>query len=529
MSITINAKGTNTASFVVGKNGTTITQGGVISPPAATDLIIDIDQGQSLVVGVGNPGPALITSTADQDLHINPSADGGRHLLLNSARWPATTGSANQVLTTSGSSGILSWTTLAATGTVTDVSVASANGFAGTSSGGATPALTLTTSVTGVLKGNGTAISAASTSDITTALGYTPVNLAGDTMTGNLILIGGYIAISNSIPQIYLSQTAAGNGGYVWLRTINSPRWVYGMTAEAESGSNVGTNFFVQRYDDSGTYLGTGLLIDRASGLVTTNALTSSGTITATTNLYVKNGANNLIMQHDGTNAYIRPLNTGSTLFLGAEATNTVSINTTGATIFGSLNISGTTSPLLLQSSAGTAGHVLTSAGTGTTPTWSAPAAGAAGTLTGTTLAANVVSSSLTSVGTLGSLAVTGNITAADPTLSAQVATKNYVDTQVTSAASGLTIVVVSSTTQTAVTGVMYVMTNAGGVSTVTLPASPALGHTVAISNWTGRTDLIVARNGSNIMNLAENFIIDVTSVTVTFRYTNSTIGWITV
>ena len=46
-------------------------------------------------------------------------------------------------------------------GTVTAVSVASANGFAGSSSGGATPALTLSTSITGVLKGNATAISAA--------------------------------------------------------------------------------------------------------------------------------------------------------------------------------------------------------------------------------------------------------------------------------------------------------------------------------------------------------------------------------
>ena len=44
---------------------------------------------------------------------------------------------------------------------VTSVSVVSANGLAGTSSGGATPALTLSTSVTGLLKGNGTAISAA--------------------------------------------------------------------------------------------------------------------------------------------------------------------------------------------------------------------------------------------------------------------------------------------------------------------------------------------------------------------------------
>jgi hypothetical protein len=49
----------------------------------------------------------------------------------------------------------------AGTGTVTAVSVVSANGLAGTSSGGATPALTLSTSITGVLKGNATAISAA--------------------------------------------------------------------------------------------------------------------------------------------------------------------------------------------------------------------------------------------------------------------------------------------------------------------------------------------------------------------------------
>jgi hypothetical protein len=48
------------------------------------------------------------------------------------------------------------------TGTVTSVSVVSANGFAGTvATATTTPAITLTTSITGLLKGNGTAISAA--------------------------------------------------------------------------------------------------------------------------------------------------------------------------------------------------------------------------------------------------------------------------------------------------------------------------------------------------------------------------------
>ncbi len=44
---------------------------------------------------------------------------------------------------------------------VNTISIASTNGFAGSSSGGTTPALTLSTSITGVLKGNGTAMSAA--------------------------------------------------------------------------------------------------------------------------------------------------------------------------------------------------------------------------------------------------------------------------------------------------------------------------------------------------------------------------------
>lgn len=48
------------------------------------------------------------------------------------------------------------------TGTVSTVSVASANGFAGTvANPTTTPSITLTTSITGLLKGNGTAISAA--------------------------------------------------------------------------------------------------------------------------------------------------------------------------------------------------------------------------------------------------------------------------------------------------------------------------------------------------------------------------------
>jgi len=54
------------------------------------------------------------------------------------------------------------WAAPAGAGTVTSVSVVSANGFAGTvATATSTPAITVQTSITGVLKGNGTALSAA--------------------------------------------------------------------------------------------------------------------------------------------------------------------------------------------------------------------------------------------------------------------------------------------------------------------------------------------------------------------------------
>lgn len=69
-------------------------------------------------------------------------------------------GTAGQFLQSNGAS-VPTWAT-AATGTVTSASVVSANGFAGTvATSTTTPAITLTTSITGVLKGDGTALSAA--------------------------------------------------------------------------------------------------------------------------------------------------------------------------------------------------------------------------------------------------------------------------------------------------------------------------------------------------------------------------------
>lgn len=109
--------------------------------------------------------------------------------------------------------------TSSASGTVTSVSIATANGFAGTvATATTTPAITLSTSITGLLKGNGTAISAATsgtdysagTSALatgilksTTTTGALSIAVAGDfptlnqNTTGTAANVTGIVSIAN--------------------------------------------------------------------------------------------------------------------------------------------------------------------------------------------------------------------------------------------------------------------------------------------------------------------------------------------
>jgi hypothetical protein len=162
---------------------------------------------------------------------------------------PAATTSVNGYLTST------DWTTFnnKGTGTVTAVSVTSANGFAGTSSGGATPALTLTTSITGVLKGDATAISAATagtdysagTSALSTGI------LKSTTTTGALT-----IAVAADFPT--LNQNTTGSAGSV----TNALTAGTGLTSTA-------------------TYNGSAAITFNATG-TTINSQTSGYTLVAT-------------------------------------------------------------------------------------------------------------------------------------------------------------------------------------------------------------------------------------------------------
>ena len=64
---------------------------------------------------------------------------------------------------------------------------------------------------------------------------------------------------------------------------------------------------------------------------------------------------------------------------------------------------------------------------------------------------------------------------------------------------------------------------------TLTLPASPTLGDTIAVYDASGTAatnNITIARNGNKINGQTDNAIIDVDQSGSIFMYTGSTLGW---
>jgi hypothetical protein len=82
----------------------------------------------------------------------------------------------------------------------------------------------------------------------------------------------------------------------------------------------------------------------------------------------------------------------------------------------------------------------------------------------------------------------------------------------------------VISTNTAAVASRTYVFT---ATLTLTLPASPTAGDWVAFSNRSATATPVIARNGSNIMTLAEDMTVNNVNYFGTLVYADATRGWI--
>ncbi len=149
-------------------------------------------------------------------------------------------------------------------GTVTTTSVVSANGFAGTvSNASSTPAITISTSVTGVLKGNGTALSAATAGTDYVA----PGGALGTPSSGTLT--------NCTFPTLNQNTTGTAAGLSATLAVASGGT---GVTTSTGTGSVVRSNSPALVTPDIGAATGTSLVL---SGNLTVNGTTT--TISSTT------------------------------------------------------------------------------------------------------------------------------------------------------------------------------------------------------------------------------------------------------
>ena len=124
-------------------------------------------------------------------------------------------------------------------GTVTSVSVVTANGLAGTvATATTTPAITLSTTITGVLKGNGTAISAA-----TSGTDYAPATSGTSILYGNGS--GGFsnVTIGSGISFVTGTLSATGSGGTVTSVGLSLPS-IFTVSGSPVTGTGTLTGTF---------------------------------------------------------------------------------------------------------------------------------------------------------------------------------------------------------------------------------------------------------------------------------------------
>jgi len=100
-------------------------------------------------------------------------------------------------------------------------------------------------------------------------------NSAGLTVIGDLSTIGTITVNQTTLNSNIILNSNAGTFGLLSYHVDGLNRWVIARNNTAESGSNAGSNFAINRYDDAGTFIDTPISIARNTGVTTIQNLSA--------------------------------------------------------------------------------------------------------------------------------------------------------------------------------------------------------------------------------------------------------------
>ena len=116
----------------------------------------------------------------------------------------------------------------------------------------------------------------------TPTIGGTSLSALYPLLSSSPTFTGGIITVqpSSGQAQLILNKSASGQTNILYGKTNNSIRWTFELgNNNSETGSNVGSDFVVNRYNDSGSLIDSPFTITRSTGKTTFSGTTSiSGT-----------------------------------------------------------------------------------------------------------------------------------------------------------------------------------------------------------------------------------------------------------
>jgi hypothetical protein len=311
----------------------------IITAPAQSKAYVVINSSSTQSIRLVAPGPTTGITIAAGEKCV--TAWNGSDFVKVSGLTLTTTGTSGAATLVGNTLNIPQYAGGGGGGTVTSVSVTSANGFAGTvATASSTPAITVSTSVTGVLKGNGTAISAAiantdyqspitlTTSGTTGAASFngTTLNIpqytgggGSGTVTG--VFGSGVVTVSPSTPNptISISQATSSQSGYLssgdWS-IFNGKQGTITLTTTGTSGAAtlVGTTLNIPQYSGGGG----GVTSFSAGGTGFTPNTATAGPVALAGTLVSGNGGTGFATYTTGDLIYASATNTLSKLAIGS-------------------------------------------------------------------------------------------------------------------------------------------------------------------------------------------------------------------